>query len=217
MDQWAVLSEKRDPIRTDLLHNIDDKEGSWALRVQNMKLIFGKGGSTQSWQKWYPPVTEEFTMLPYKEGQVEQYKDSNVHVQAEKNAKRDLRNGAHGFDEVAPKEMFETDLVRILKSMGREMKGKPFVVECGDIPVNASTNCQVDKSPCLYDVVKDPCEFYNLAEENREQVQELLSRMKEYNSTAIPPHTDPVDKAGLPINHGGLWVPWTKLGKGNDD
>ena len=212
MDQWAVLSSQNDPIRTDLLHNIDDKEQTWAVRVRNMKLIYGNGGATKSWQKWYPPVGKDFEFLKYDVSQVDEYKDSTVHRLAEKNAQKHAGGGKNYENPApAPAAMFDTDLVAILRSMGREIQGKPFVVECSDIPKNASSNCQVDKKPCLYDVEKDPCEFYNLADQYPEKVAELLDRMRDYNSTAVPPHSDPVDQAGLPINHGGLWVPWVKL------
>ena len=96
-------------------------------------------------------------------------------------------------------------------------KGQPLVVECGPIPANASTNCQVDKAPCLYDVLHDPCEFHNLADQMPDAVKRLLWSLKEFNETAVPPLVSPVDPKGLPINNGGLWVPWVNLEEERDE
>ncbi|XP_070575005.1 arylsulfatase J-like [Ptychodera flava] len=38
------------------------------------------------------------------------------------------------------------------------------IVECGHKPTNTSTNCKPTKSPCLYNIKNDPCEYNNIAD-----------------------------------------------------
>ena len=114
MDQWTVLSTN-DALtrRTEIFHNIDPLEQTWALRIQNMKGVFGKKGSTYEWQDWYPMVGEDGIEL-------------------------------NCDDEVAPLNMFESELRGVLKHIGRTPQvGKPLVVDCGQRPANESKRCQV--------------------------------------------------------------------------
>ncbi|XP_013392220.1 arylsulfatase J-like isoform X1 [Lingula anatina] len=84
----------------------------------------------------------------------------------------------------------------------------PDVVTCGAKPANASTNCQPTNSPCLYHIVKDPCEYNNIANENPQLVAKMLTRLREFNATAVPPRNKPQDLRGLPIFNNGAWGPW---------
>ena len=57
MDLWDSLSKNQKGGRTEILHNIDPIEETWALRVDNMKLLYGKSGSTYAWSKWFQVPT----------------------------------------------------------------------------------------------------------------------------------------------------------------
>ena len=50
------------------------------------------------------------------------------------------------------------------------VKGSPVRVECGEKPANASTNCKPSKSPCLFNIAKDPCEYNNIADSHSDVV-----------------------------------------------
>ena len=45
---------------------------------------------------------------------------------------------------------------------------------CPPKPVNASTNCNSTIAPCLYNIKKDPCEFYNIAPWNQGKTRRLI-------------------------------------------
>ena len=107
--------------------------------------------------------------------------------------------------------------VFISEALGGEFHGgTPVVVDCGERPLNALTNCDPTLAPCLFDLDKDPCEFNNLASLMPEKVRELLDRMEEYRATSVRPVDNPVDLNGLPIYHCGVWSPWVKENNENN-
>jgi arylsulfatase A-like enzyme len=81
------------------------------------------------------------------------------------------------------------------------------VVYCGSRPVNA-TDCDSHKSPCLYNINSDPCEYNNLAPMMQFKVDELMKRLQDYNATYVPPRNKPADPQSNPSLHGGVWSPW---------
>ena len=54
MDMWPSLSNDSPSPRSEMVHNIDPIEETWAVRVGNYKLVYGKSGATYAWQNWYP-------------------------------------------------------------------------------------------------------------------------------------------------------------------
>ncbi|XP_077994621.1 arylsulfatase I-like [Glandiceps talaboti] len=88
---------------------------------------------------------------------------------------------------------------------------KAAVVNCGVKPANASTNCKPQKKPCLYNIIDDPCEFYNLADQYPVIVDMMVDRIAEYNATAVTPQNTPEDPKSDPKFHGYAWVPWINL------
>ncbi len=68
-------------------------------------------------------------------------------------------------DDQIPEHLLRSQKMEdILADLGRkEVTSHPAVVHCGDKPADASSNCQVNRSPCLYNITADPCEYNNLA------------------------------------------------------
>ena len=149
--------------RSEILVNIDPLGPSEAIRIGNMKLIYGKAEAGHySW--WIKP--NEYA------------------------AKMDA----------------------IFQELGRTpLLPHPAIVQCGEKPKNASTNCDVKKSPCLYDISKDPCEYNNLANEFPNVVKMLQSKLNEYRKTMQKPRIKPDDPASNPKYFGGVWTPWVNL------
>lgn len=84
---------------------------------------------------------------------------------------------------------------------------KQATVECGPVPANASLSCNYT-NPCLYNIREDPCEYYNIADDNSDIVNDMLNRLQWYRSTSVPPANQPDDPAANPKYHGYAWVPW---------
>ena len=120
---------------------------------------------------------------------------------------------AKSTEEVAPEYMFQsTKMEAILRDLGRTpLSPHPAIVQCGPKPQNASTNCDVQKSYCLYDISKDPCEYNNLANEFPSVVKMLQTKLNEYRKTMQKPRNKPADPASNPNNFGGVWQPWVNL------
>ncbi|XP_041644922.1 arylsulfatase I [Cheilinus undulatus] len=67
------------------------------------------------------------------------------------------------------------------------------------------------KSVWLFNVNADPYERSDLAEAHPEVVKRLLSRLAEYNQTAVMARNPPDDPMADPELHGGVWSPWLGL------
>ncbi|XP_041354167.1 arylsulfatase B-like [Gigantopelta aegis] len=89
-----------------------------------------------------------------------------------------------------------------------KLKSKAISVNCGPKPANASINCQPEKRPCLFHIPSDPCEFSNIASDNKYLVQLFLDRLEQLESSMVPPLNTPIDPKGNPALHGGVWQWW---------
>ncbi|XP_021336461.2 arylsulfatase I [Danio rerio] len=67
---------------------------------------------------------------------------------------------------------------------------------------------QRGKSVWLFNITADPYERADLAEARPEVVKVLLTRLSEYNRTAVSPRNPPDDPMADPQLHGGVWTPW---------
>ncbi|XP_019748446.1 arylsulfatase I [Hippocampus comes] len=70
---------------------------------------------------------------------------------------------------------------------------------------------QVGKSVWLFNVSSDPYERCDMAGSRPEIVKHLLTRLAEYNRTAVVPRNPPDDPMADPDLHGGVWGPWLGL------
>lgn len=67
---------------------------------------------------------------------------------------------------------------------------------------------QRGKSVWLFNISADPFERRDMTQARPEVVKLLLSRIAEYNRTAVPPRNPPDDPMADPQLHGGVWMPW---------
>lgn len=64
------------------------------------------------------------------------------------------------------------------------------------------------KSVWLFNVTSDPYERSDMADVRPEVVKHLLTRLAEYNRTAVMARNPPDDPMADPELHGGVWSPW---------
>ncbi|CAG9797683.1 unnamed protein product [Chironomus riparius] len=66
--------------------------------------------------------------------------------------------------------------------------------------------CNPLKTPCLYNVVKDPCEKNNLFEVYPNIAKALLVRLQDFNASALPPGNLAIDERGNPKHFSYVWT-----------
>ncbi|CAG0922947.1 unnamed protein product [Notodromas monacha] len=81
-------------------------------------------------------------------------------------------------------------------------------VDCGEKPLNASTNCVPTESPCLFDLASDPCEYNNLASQYPGVVDELWRKLMAYQAASVEPINTPSDPLANPKYWGYFWSNW---------
>lgn len=171
--------------RNEMLLNIDPVENHSAIIDGRYKLVKGtvKGGTSDT---WFP--------VP---GFVDSASDGQRADEACRNSTVIwVLGGLPGFSSPACGD----------PSTNGSAYSKP--IDCGPGPAEGKLPCQSTVSPCLFDIVADPCEQRDLAAEKPEVVERLLSKLKHWESTAVEPNNAPLDVEGYPEYHGGAWVSW---------
>lgn len=214
VDSWESLSNNRKGRRMEVLHNIDPKgQGHSGLRVGDYKILVGDVG--MAWDGWYPPWQSPADSV-------------TLHVKNTERLKSEMSGSINNANKLETKNHFEIENFSSLNkqntvvskldlnSLESEMKSyyhnrKPVVVDCGTKPFNASTSCDPRNTPCLFHIPSDPCEYNNIADDNKDLVIQMLVKLQKIQNTMVPPLNGPVDPAGNPKYHNGAWVPWVTL------
>lgn len=76
-------------------------------------------------------------------------------------------------------------------------------------PSKRGAACNPLNAPCLFQIIKDPCEQNNMAKQYPKVLEVMLKELQLVNATAIPPSNKPDDPRGNPR----LWnYTWTNFG-----
>ncbi|KAG8226112.1 hypothetical protein J437_LFUL006742 [Ladona fulva] len=189
-DSWKALSHDIPTARKEALLNIDSINDDAAIRRGDWKVVVGSA-LNGSWNDWYGPSgrEEEYNVDLVLNSKVSKSMDSyGFFLSADQIAH--LRNSA------TVKCDTDAELIKDAGDMKGDMIGPP-------IP------CYELIKPCLFNIKYDPCERRNLAELYPEKLEELLSVLTKYNSTAIPPNNMPMD----PYSDPSFWdYTWTNFG-----
>nr|XP_039257593.1 arylsulfatase J-like [Styela clava] len=76
--------------------------------------------------------------------------------------------------------------------------------------VGQMTYANSSSNVMLFNIENDPYEHNEVSEMNPTIVQNFLSKLAKYNSTAVPVRYPPMDAKANPKMHGGFWSPWMK-------
>lgn len=165
--------------RSEVLLNIDPIDGNAALVQAPYKLVSGS----------FPRASTDWLALPGE------------------------REKAEAETQHAREACMKSAVYKVFEKHGL----KPSCGEKGDVystPISCGARdeskpiCNSTQAPCLFDIVADPCEYRNIAEEKPQIVEQLQARIKAFEQTAVKPGNLPRDPAALPKNHGGVWVTW---------
>ena len=90
------------------------------------------------------------------------------------------------------------------------------ILGCGPIPLNANSSCYCAYEVCLFDLLNDPCEYYNVADKYQDITLLLYGWLKEYYDIqvtslhyAIGEVSDiSMTNPANPDGSMGWWKPW---------
>uniref|UniRef100_A0A336LN14 CSON003318 protein n=1 Tax=Culicoides sonorensis TaxID=179676 RepID=A0A336LN14_CULSO len=68
--------------------------------------------------------------------------------------------------------------------------------------------CYPLESPCLFNILEDPCEYFNLADKQPETLKQLLQKLNQYRKSAIPIRNKQPDFNANPLFHNNTWTFW---------
>ena len=69
-------------------------------------------------------------------------------------------------------------------------------------------DCQSSKYPCLFDIIRDPCEYYNIARFQPRILKEMLTKMSTFSVNSVPPRNIDYDENVDPVNFNNTWTWW---------
>ena len=204
VNMWPSLSDGAKSPRKELLHNIDLDGKVYSIRIGDFKLVAPNWDYRDRFG-WYAPEQAQFGPLRFEP------RDGG-----------EISRSAGAFPESVPEyELSAEEREMTLEQIAAKLDAisakryptkaiRKDVVDCGEKPANASTNCRPGR-PCLYHVTSDPCEYRNLYADEPEVVRLMYTRVLAHNATAVPRKNCPEDPRGFPVNNGWAWSPWVNL------
>ncbi|KFM82793.1 Arylsulfatase B, partial [Stegodyphus mimosarum] len=177
---WKALIKNSPSPRLEILHNIDPISGMACLRRGDYKLI--KGTTPRGKDLWYGQSGFEDIEQPSSSDDIIFKNDSIV------------------------KQILEEAGMWLVKTSDSWRIN--VAVKCKQPPPTDNGSCDLNTSPCLFNVAADPCEYNNLAPQYPRIVKSMLEIIDKYNATATTPLSTKRDSMGDPRCHGFAHVPW---------
>uniref|UniRef100_A0A182QC13 Sulfatase N-terminal domain-containing protein n=1 Tax=Anopheles farauti TaxID=69004 RepID=A0A182QC13_9DIPT len=79
-------------------------------------------------------------------------------------------------------------------------------IDCGN--EIAHQPCNPLRKPCLFDIINDPCEMHDIADEYPRLMRDIRRRLEHYRLRAAKPRNRPHDPQADPSKFGGIWTWW---------
>lgn len=83
---------------------------------------------------------------------------------------------------------------------------KESTISCGQ--PDAKMLCNPLAKPCLFDLIRDPCERNNLADIEVEKLNELGDLVQQHAGAAVEPRNQPTDDRCDPVKFNDTWTWW---------
>lgn len=103
----------------------------------------------------------------------------------------------------------------IVQSLTMKKMREEAMIKCGKD--NQTTKCNPIISPCLFDIVNDPCELNNLAEIYQDKVKELIVKLNDEIQEMVSPARRDFDPMCDPKLHNNTWTWWRGEGGGEKE
>lgn len=189
-DMWKTLSLNERSPRKSILHNIDEIYGYLSYQRNDWKYV---NGSTFKgiYDNWLGVDNSNENKDPLI------YEREVINSDAGKALIKfsGLGNSCNGL-----LSAFCNLRIRNLRFRSR--------VSCGRTTINNSKyNCSY-KQPCLFNLISDPCERFNLASVYPRILKDMASDVEKYRKSAVRAGNVPLDPRAAPNLHNFTWTWW---------
>lgn len=187
---WDSISENKESPRKDLLHNVDEIIGYSAYLQNQWKYV---NGSTLNgkYDDWLGEVNLDSSKEVYSNFS-SYYEELVINSEAGK-----------ALSEFSD---FKANSIETLREQSK--------IHCNKHELDEK--CSMSK-PCLFDIIKDPCEFNNLASKFPDKVLEMKQKVELFRMAALEPRNKPGDPNCDPALHGFIWTWWQEENMLPDD
>lgn len=83
-------------------------------------------------------------------------------------------------------------------------------IQCGTPPSNETNPyyCDLSKQYCLFNIRRDPCEFYDVSEKYPFQLRKMKDALWQYTRYMVPSLHKPTDPNCNPLYYNNTWISW---------
>lgn len=198
---WTALSHDLESPRSEVLVHYDQATPYMAYIADNYKIVSGstyKGAYDRWLSQPIDPTELNATFSEHYGKAILSSRAGQILKKYSKTYKAQPRNdGQQGKGIISTSEI-------------EEIRAKAQVTCNGHVPPanNSDEACHPVTSPCLFDIVNDPCETTNLAKQFPDILQKLQAKLDYYGRIALPIRNKPADPRCDPANFNGIWTWW---------
>ncbi|XP_068142790.1 arylsulfatase B isoform X1 [Drosophila tropicalis] len=189
VNMWPSLSSNMEPQPRRLLHVMDDVFGYSSYMRDNLKYVNGTSFEGK-YDQWLGELAsgQDDPLSPYY---VQQVLSSDVHA-------------------VIGSQSLTNDRIEQMREEATHRCPMNEQDHLQDVYL-----CEPLKAPCFFNLAKDPCERFNLANLYPLQLQFLSQEVEQFRQNAIPSARVPIsDERANPKLHGGYWEWWNETAVG---
>lgn len=203
MDMWNCISENTKSPRTELIYNIDDIVGYGALRIGDLKYMYGSTNGGKA-DKWFGNSGKS-DMYIYDSKAVLSSKVANALARVI--TYRQIKEKYKKISILKNKMFIVSPINKGTISRLRQ----EATIKCSEvihIQRLQFNECDLARAPCLFNITQDPCERINLAEQKSLEVMHFKQTIEKYRKSAVKPRNIPQDPSADPIKWNNTWTNW---------
>lgn len=186
---WPALSLELDSPRNEVLGHLDDAIGYSAYIKGHWKYVNGStyGGKFDDW--------------------LNEVDDTEAHSSFENYGKTVLQSEA-GMAFHPYSYSLQNGLQHKMTEMDANSIRASSIISCNVQSNDVYEECNSMQSPCLFDIIADPCERRNLAALRPKVVKMMAEAVERFRQSASPPRNRPSDRRSNPANFNNTWTWW---------